>query len=463
MKTSIILLTYNQLDVSKKCFESLEKYTKKDQVEIIVVDNGSTDGTREYLESKHSFITILNDKNMGFAGGCNQGIEVATGDNLLFLNNDTIVTENWLNAMINLLYSNDRIGMVGPVSNYVSGLQRIDVDYQLDEEINEFALKYCESVKGKSKQVLRLVGFCLLVKREVIEKLKGFDERFKFGSFEDDDICLRTVLEDYELHIALDSFVHHYGHVTFKGNNDINITQLYVENRFRFIEKWGNDLIDTAYPKLELINMVPSNVKKVLEIGCSAGATGLEIKNRYSCELYGTEKNPALATIASKFYEKVDLVSCDETNLAYKNDFFDLIILDQTIEHMIDPWNYIMDISKLLKPSGNIICRIPNVSHGEVLYQLLHGSWNYLNAGILNKEHIRFFTPKTMNLLFPTHMFDIISNKNENIDVNRNIKLFFEEVVHLAHKFGITLDELTTNLEIYQMLVLVKKKNKNGG
>lgn len=458
MKTSIILLTYNQLEVSKKCFESLAKYTNKDQVEIIVVDNGSTDGTREYLKNNTSFITILNDKNMGFAGGCNQGIEVATGDNLLFLNNDTIVTENWLEAMLALLYSKESIGMVGPVSNYVSGLQRINVDYQSDDEINEFALKYCVKVKGQSKRVLRLVGFCLLVKRELIDILKGFDERFKFGSFEDDDICLRTVLEGYELHIALDSFVHHYGHVTFKGNSDININQLYIENRIRFLEKWGNHLIDTAYPKLEIIDMVPSDVKRVLEIGCSAGATGLEIKNRYSCELYGTEKNPTLASISAQFYEKVDVVGSEETNLSYSNDFFDLIILDHTVEHIVDPWNYILEITKLLKPSGTIICRVPNVSHGEVLFQLLNGSWNYLHAGILNKDHLRFFTPKTINSLFPSNKFEMIKIKNENIEVNVNIKLFFEEVVHLAHKFGITLDELTTNLEIYQMLLYVRKK-----
>lgn len=458
MKTSIILLTYNQLDVSKKCFESLAKYTNQDQVEIIVVDNGSTDGTREYLKSHPSFITILNEKNMGFAGGCNQGIEVATGDNLLFLNNDTIVTENWLEAMLELLYSKESIGMVGPVSNYVSGLQRINVDYQSDDEINEFAVKYCEKVKGQSKRVLRLVGFCLLVKRELMDKLKGFDERFKFGSFEDDDICLRTVLEGYELHIALDSFVHHYGHVTFKGNSDININQLYIENRIRYLEKWGNHLIDTAYPKLEIIDMVPSDVKRVLEIGCSAGATGLEIKNRYPCKLYGTERNPTLASIAAQFYEKVDVVPSEETNLSYSNDYFDLIILDQTIEHIVDPWHYILEITKLLKPSGTIICRVPNVSHGEVLFQLLNGSWNYLHAGILDKDHLRFFTPKTIQSLFPSNMFEMITTKNENIDVNVNIKLFFEEVVHLAHKFGITLDELTTNLEIYQTLLYVRKK-----
>ncbi|WP_088068519.1 glycosyltransferase [Gottfriedia luciferensis] len=458
MKTSIIILTYNQLEVSKKCFESLAKYTKEEEVEIIVVDNGSTDGTREYLKSNSSFITILNDINMGFAKGCNQGIEVATGDNLLFLNNDTIVTENWLDAMFALLNSNEKIGMVGPVSNYVSGLQRINVDYHTDEEINEFSLRYCAKVKGKSKRVIRLVGFCLLVRRELIEKLVGFDERFKLGSFEDDDICLRTVLEGYELHIALDSFVHHYGHVTFNGNNDININQLYIENRMKYIEKWGNHLIDSAYPKLEIIEMVPQNVENILEIGCLAGATGLEIKNLYKCGLYGTEVDSKLSFISSQFYNKVDNLSINEVPQGYANEFFDLIILDQIVDQLIDPWSFVQEVTKLLKPSGSIICRVPNVSHGEVVFQLLQGQWNYIQAGILNKEHIRFFTPQTINTLFPSNQFEIITKKYENIDVDLNIKLFFEEVIHLAHSFGIDLNGLNTNLEIYQMCLLIKKK-----
>ncbi|QKE75387.1 glycosyltransferase [Arthrobacter citreus] len=458
MKTSIIILTYNQLEVSKKCFESLAKYTKEDEVEIIVIDNGSTDGTREYLKSKPSFITIFNEINMGFAKGCNQGIEVATGENILFLNNDTIVTENWLEAMLKLLYSNEKIGMVGPVSNYVSGLQRINVDYQNDQEINEFSLRYCASVKGMSKQALRLVGFCLLVRRELIEKLIGFDERFKLGSFEDDDICLRTILEGFEMHIALDSFVHHYGHMTFNGNSDINITQLYIENRMKYIEKWGNNLIDIGYPKNDIIDLVPNGVKNILELGCTAGATGLEIKNLYKCDLYGTETDAALSSIALQFYNRVDSIAINEVPDSYPEEFFDLVIIDNIINQVVDPWNYIKEITKLLKPKGSIICRVPNVSHGEVLFQLLQGQWNYIHAGILKKDQIRFFTPLTINTLFPPEQFEMISKKNENINVDVNIKLFFEEVVHLAHSFGFNLNQLTTNLEIYYMLMLIRKK-----
>ncbi len=77
VKTSIIILTYNELELTKKCLASIERYTDKDKIELIIVDNGSSDGTREYISNLPDVKVILNEKNLGFAKGCNQGIEAA--------------------------------------------------------------------------------------------------------------------------------------------------------------------------------------------------------------------------------------------------------------------------------------------------------------------------------------------------------------------------------------------------
>lgn len=107
--TSIILLTYNQLDYTKLCIESIRKFTPKGQYEIIVVDNNSNDGTVEYLKAQEDLRVIYNDYNAGFPKGCNQGIEISKGESILLLNNDTIVTPNWLNNLDSVLYSSDDI------------------------------------------------------------------------------------------------------------------------------------------------------------------------------------------------------------------------------------------------------------------------------------------------------------------------------------------------------------------
>ena len=92
-KTSIIVLTYNQLEYTKQCLASLQKYTEKDSYELIVIDNASTDGTREWLQQQKNLKLLLNDENIGFPKGCNQGIALANSQNdILLLNNDTVVT-----------------------------------------------------------------------------------------------------------------------------------------------------------------------------------------------------------------------------------------------------------------------------------------------------------------------------------------------------------------------------------
>ena len=246
LKTSIIILTLDQLPVTQHCLESIRKHTKE-PYELIVVDNGSRDETVEYLKSQADVKTVLNPSNLGFAKGCNQGIEISTGENVLFLNNDTVVTENWLGNMLRLLYSSPEIGMVGPVSNYVSGHQQISVPYKDMSELDDFARGYCASNEGCWKRVFRLVGFCLLVKKQVLDDIGVFDEMFGMGNWEDDDLCLRAVNKGYNLRIALDSFVHHIGQVTFNSAQGANFHQQMQENKQKVIAKWGFDIAAYLY------------------------------------------------------------------------------------------------------------------------------------------------------------------------------------------------------------------------
>lgn len=115
--TSIVILTHNKLDYTKLCIESIRTYTKPDQYELIVVDNASTDGTVAWLRGQPDIKVVWNQHNEGFPRGCNQGIEISTGDNILLLNNDTVVTANWLEQLTTALYSSDEIGAVGPATN----------------------------------------------------------------------------------------------------------------------------------------------------------------------------------------------------------------------------------------------------------------------------------------------------------------------------------------------------------
>lgn len=247
--TSIIILTCNQLEYTKKCVESIQKHTPQPH-EIIFVDNGSTDGTREYIEqlaSDHEHIQlILNEKNLGFAAGNNQAIQKAGGDYLLLLNNDTVVTEKWLGTLIQHLNESPDTGMVGPMSNSVSGPQLVqDMPYGSSlDGMEAFARSFTAGNLGKTIEHMRLVGFCLLIKKEVIDVIGRLDENYLSGNFEDDDLCLRSFIAGYKNIIACDVFIHHYGGMTFKGNS-IDYQSTMSSNFQYFSNKW-KELIQTG-------------------------------------------------------------------------------------------------------------------------------------------------------------------------------------------------------------------------
>lgn len=254
--TSIIILTHNQLEYTKKCINSIFKHTKE-TFELIVVDNGSTDGTVEYLESEAGgrgqaagarIRIIKNKENLGFAAGNNQGMAAAKGDYILLMNNDIVVTPGWLERLITCAERKPQIGIVGPVSNYVSGPQLIrDVTYNTSDldGLDDFATEFSNRYTGNTKRFIRVVGFCMLIKRAVIDKIGGLDARYGLGNFEDDDFSLRAALAGFESWIAQDCFVHHFGSRTF-GGAKIDYRESLRKNWEIYKKKWGMPA-DLAY------------------------------------------------------------------------------------------------------------------------------------------------------------------------------------------------------------------------
>ncbi|QGX64532.1 glycosyltransferase [Bacillus sp. ms-22] len=459
-KTSIVMLTYNELHLTKTCIDSNKQHTRSDQYELIVVDNASSDGTKEYIRELEDVVFIDNEKNQGFAKGCNQGAKRATGDSILFINNDTIVTENWLSPLKEALFASERIGMVGPVSNYVSGPQLVHPSYTDVKELPAFAKEYTAARKGQRTYVHRLVGFCLLVKRKLIKDVGFFDERFGYGSFEDDDLCLRSLLKGYQLQIVHDSFVHHHGHATFHANQETNISTLFAENRLRFLDKWGIDL-NLIAPHPYFAALLPKDAVCVLDMGCGAGATGLELINRQSVDMYGVEADALKAEIAKAYYKEVIEAKADEYPWSEKETFFDAIIFSDVLEHMSDPWELIAQAHASLKPGGVIICCLPNMMHAEVLLPLMTGDFTYQDAGILDRTHMRFFTPKTMSALFPEHLFDLVNTQPINVQIDQNVQLFFDEVARVGEALGFQTKALSDHVTLYQLLIVARKKGSS--
>ena len=240
---SIIILTFNQLPYTFECVESIQRHTTG-RYELIFIDNGSTDGTIPWLRAlvgrePASCSLIENGKNLGFAKGCNQGLEAAHGDYLLLLNNDVVVTEGWLSGLLACFRHRPEAGIVGPLTNNISGIQRLPGSPSSPQAgLGGFAVAIRDRFGGRRIYNRRIVGFCMLFTRDLLNRVGYLDETFGNGNFEDDDYCLRAELEGFRNLIAGDVFIHHYGSVSFRGNN-MDYAQSMTGNRGVFNRKWS--------------------------------------------------------------------------------------------------------------------------------------------------------------------------------------------------------------------------------
>lgn len=234
---SIIIPCYNHLGYTKQCIESIKLFTPQKH-EVIVVDNGSTDGTSEWVKNLNlpNYKIIRNKTNVGFVKACNQGIKKAKGDYVLLLNNDTIVSQDWLRGLLDCIESNPKLAIVGPRTNFASGFQLdYQAKYQTIQEFLEFTDTYRRKFRGQYFYHWRIIGFCMLIRKSVLDKIGLLDERFSPGNFEDDDLCLRSLQAGYMNAICCDVFVHHYGSQTCK---EFNFSKLLEDNKKKFLEKW---------------------------------------------------------------------------------------------------------------------------------------------------------------------------------------------------------------------------------
>lgn len=192
---SIIIPVFNKVELTRQCLMQLAEVTMGIPYEVVIVDNQSTDGTREFLESLGGDVQIIrNTENLGFAKACNQGAQAARGKHLVFLNNDTIPRSGWLDALIHEVDSHSDVDVVGSKLLYpdntiqhagvvISRLYRTPyhIFLQVPEDLPAVNMR---------KEFQAVTAACMLVRREAFEKVGGFDEGFVNG-FEDVDLCLK--------------------------------------------------------------------------------------------------------------------------------------------------------------------------------------------------------------------------------------------------------------------------------
>lgn len=213
---SVVIVAFNAAEDLDNALNSLCDHRPVEETEVIIIDNSPQKLELKAMErlEAHFRVRHLHDCiNHGFAEGCNIGARLSVGKHILFMNPDTMVFRGWYETLESHL--DGETGAVGPISNYVAGLQRVDWYKKLEpeEKCEELADYFLNRGIHKPIDTKLLIGFFLLVPRKVWDLVGEFDKEFFFGC-DDLDYSLRIQKAGLKLKIASDVFVYHKGHVT---------------------------------------------------------------------------------------------------------------------------------------------------------------------------------------------------------------------------------------------------------
>ncbi|WP_321491625.1 glycosyltransferase [uncultured Desulfobacter sp.] len=251
VEISIVIPVYNKVDYSYRCLKSIiEKSNTQIPYEVIVVDNGSSDNTADLLRNTKGLTPIINEENKGFVGACNMGADKARGRYILFLNNDTQVTEGWLDSLIKPFEEDKNVGITGAKLLYPDGtLQEAGNIIWQDASGWNYGRggdpdcpAYCYE-----KEVDYCSGACLMIPAELWRKAGGFDQRYAPAYYEDTDLCFTIRKLGYKVIYQPLAKVVHYEGITSGTDINTGFKRFQQENHKKFFDKWKEVLAQQHY------------------------------------------------------------------------------------------------------------------------------------------------------------------------------------------------------------------------
>ena len=238
MRVAVVIPLHNQLHYTRLCLESIASHTRHD-IQLIVIDNASSDGTAEYLAALDDVTVIRNTTNLGCARAWNQGLKAACGAEwIVILNNDVIVSPGWLTGLLEAA-THWQLDIVCPAIRE-GGCHRDLTAYSAD-----FVARMHSAIRRGAG-----LGICFMVHRRVFADIGGFDEAFHIAQYEDADFFLRARRAHYSIGTVGRSFLHHFGAITQRSLSRSHPATPYAsKNRAHFIRKWKRNDWEWAWSR----------------------------------------------------------------------------------------------------------------------------------------------------------------------------------------------------------------------
>ncbi|MDT3844603.1 MAG: glycosyltransferase [Bacillota bacterium] len=380
-EVTILVQAYNRLEKTKRCVESLLKYTDNVDYDLWLIDNGSTDGTLEYFQSvpyeKKNILHLTDNKGAAIPFQfLNFGM---LSEYVVSLANDLVLTKDWLKNLLIVAKSDPQIGMVNPMSSNVSNYQDPFLKFADEEDMQKKAAEFNVSDPRKWHERLRLVTLGTLYTKECFYAI-GFpyvDVGFAHN-FGDDDLTFRVRRAGYKAILAGDTWIHHDDVKTqyteeqaVRFNQDLEIGRQNFIEKYNGIDAWEdvNNYINEYIRELKPAD--DTGKEKVLGINVRCGTPILEIKNHIKkFDVFETEC--FAHTSDSKFYQDLqEVCGTDHVTVGPAEDFsrfygpetFDHIVFGDPINKYEKYERIIEDAYRCLKPGGQIFLSIYNTQN----------------------------------------------------------------------------------------------------
>ena len=328
MKCDIVMAVWNNLELTKSCVDSIIKDTDVDY-RIIIIDNASNDETKKYLEGLKDkegvrVLLVRNESNLGFIKAVNQGIRLSDAPYLCLINNDTIVTKGWLSEMIRVAQSSPQIGLINPSSNTLG--QKPDKG-----ESVEACAERLKKERARQTEIGSAVGFCMLIKKEVIDKIGVLDEIYGMGNFEDTDYSRRAIKEGYICARAHRAYVFHDEGSSFIRGRIFD--ENFERNREIYEFRWGKRKW-IAY----IISSFDDNMVKCLEKDIMPGARlGLWVWCFSNKRLALPEHSNIIANVFDRYFYLKTLWKV----LTKKKRFSEIFVTDERFAKILEKLSFI--------------------------------------------------------------------------------------------------------------------------
>lgn len=387
-EVSIIIQAYNRLEKTRRCVESVLAYTAGVDYELILLDNGSEDATLEYFQSvSHEKKTVIHiTKNLGASYPISTLRLNNLGRFICFLPNDLIVTPRWLENMLICMKSDDRIGMVNPVSNNVSNLQCVDLPYANYQDMQENATRFNYSDPRKWEDRQRLLTLGTLYRKEALFTI-GWplgDVGF-FHDFGDDDVTFRIRHMGYRTVLAGDTWVchdhdlrHGEGKDPAEFQKSLDIGRENFREKFFGVDAWEdvNNYYIPYFPHFPKPSI--TGRPHILGVDTRCGTPILDVKNwlrtfrLFEADLSAFTQEPQywldLKTVCR------GPVVCDREEFlvdSFLREDFDYVVVDRPLNRYHEPAKMLRDLFSLCKKGGYLVCKLANAySFREYLHLL---------------------------------------------------------------------------------------------